>query len=115
VRTKDQRQEPLTPTRTLVQPQLQKIWVFVMMNEMGPRYKCDAEPSRIQALASQLRLTRGDTELVINIVKHNDPPLEWLKDQKVLHIIKQRKGRWVKASVSSFMVERVDGVLSVTH
>jgi hypothetical protein len=90
-----------------------------MMNESGPRYNCDAEPSRIQALASQLRLTRGDTEFVINIVKHNDPPLEWLKDPKVLHIIKQRKGRWVKVSVSSFIIERGDGVLSslstVTH
>ncbi len=68
---------------------------YPMMNQAGP----NAEPSPIQALASQLRLTRGDTEFVINIVKHNDPPLEWLKDPKVLHIIKQRKGRWVKVSV----------------
>jgi len=69
-----------------------------MMKQSVPRYDRDVEPSPIQALASQLRLTREDTEFVIKIVKHNDPPLEWLNDPKVINIIKQRKGRWVQVS-----------------
>lgn len=77
-----------------------------MMNNQvaSQNYKQKQEDNPLQALATQFQMTEEETSYIVNIVQENDPSLELLKQPRVLMLIKQRKGRWVKVggfSISS--------------
>ena len=81
----------------------------MMNNQLESRpSKQKQEDNPLQALAAQFQMTEEETSYIVNIVQENDPSLELLKQPRVLMLIKQRKGRWVK--VGGFSNHRVFGI-----
>lgn len=56
----------------------------------------EKDPARI--LAKQFNMTDAEAEMILCIVRKNDPNLELLKLPKVQEIISHRKGRWIQVS-----------------
>ena len=56
------------------------------------------EKDPAQILAKQFNMTDAEAEMILCIVRKNDPNLELLKLPKVQEIITHRKGRWIQVS-----------------
>ena len=53
---------------------------------------------QMQELANRYGMTCEDVELMVYDIQQKDISLEWLKQPRVQHIVKHRKGRWVHVS-----------------